>query len=233
MIRIQFDGSDLQKYKGDILLAVREAHRLLSENLSILRGGGNRAEEVRRFQWFGNTAPWYVQSRLQKLFDVLDDDARTLTFVDARQKVNALGEICGLKLKVSYKPDGPGQNVKVSHNAGDYLSDADYAFVHPVPRGCFAPNKGPIAHVGSGMRMYLGPAFFRADEGPIERPQTVVHELTHKVLGTVDWDANGDAAYGVKTCLDLARRSPAQALRNADSWAYYVTALSHNWAAKV
>jgi hypothetical protein len=42
--------------------------------------------------------------------------------------------------------------------------------------------------------------------------QTLVHELSHLVIGT------DDEQYGFDACLALARRAPARAQNNADSW---------------
>lgn len=46
--------------------------------------------------------------------------------------------------------------------------------------------------------------------------QTLVHELSHLVIGT------DDEQYGFVGCLGLARRDPAKAKNNADTWGYFV-----------
>lgn len=46
--------------------------------------------------------------------------------------------------------------------------------------------------------------------------QTLVHELTHLVIGTED------EQYSFDPCLELAKRAPAKAKINADSWGYFV-----------
>jgi hypothetical protein len=46
--------------------------------------------------------------------------------------------------------------------------------------------------------------------------QTLVHELSHLVLGTDDYE------YGVADCLQLAHDNPLNARRNADSWGYFI-----------
>ncbi len=68
-------------------------------------------------------------------------------------------------------------------------------------------------HVGSGYRVILGNVFLR-DRTPHEDAQTIYHELTHKVLKTKDH------AYGKEKC-KLLVSTPANALTNADSFAYY------------
>lgn len=46
--------------------------------------------------------------------------------------------------------------------------------------------------------------------------QTIVHELTHLIIGS------DDISYGADGCLELARTNPAQAKKNADNWGYFV-----------
>jgi hypothetical protein len=68
---------------------------------------------------------------------------------------------------------------------------------------------------GSGYRIIMGKAFL-GDHDPIEgAAQTVYHELTHKVLKTVDH------AYGKIKCRGFATTDQQKALTNADDWAFY------------
>jgi len=70
-------------------------------------------------------------------------------------------------------------------------------------------------HEGSGYRIILG-RWFLGDPDPIEgAAQTIYHELTHKVLKTKDH------AYGKVKARGLATMQPAQAVENADNWAFY------------
>lgn len=48
---------------------------------------------------------------------------------------------------------------------------------------------------------------------------TLVHEMTHAVVGTKD------LAYGVDNCLYLAKTNPSQAVMNADNYEYFVETL--------
>lgn len=46
--------------------------------------------------------------------------------------------------------------------------------------------------------------------------QTIVHELTHLIVGS------DDHSYGVANCMALARTNPSKAKQNADNWGYFV-----------
>jgi hypothetical protein len=68
---------------------------------------------------------------------------------------------------------------------------------------------------GSGYRIIMG-KWFLSDPDPIEgAAQTIYHELTHKVLKTVDH------GYGKIKSRGYAAASQQNALTNADNWAYY------------
>ena len=68
---------------------------------------------------------------------------------------------------------------------------------------------------GSGYRVIMG-QWFLSDPDPIEgAAQTIYHELSHKVLGTVDH------AYGKIKSRGFAAAQQNLALTNADNWAWY------------
>jgi hypothetical protein len=62
----------------------------------------------------------------------------------------------------------------------------------------------------------LAPLFRPNDQPAGSMFQTLVHKLSHLVLGT------DDHAYGVADCLKLAQHDPLSAKKNADSWGYFV-----------
>lgn len=70
-------------------------------------------------------------------------------------------------------------------------------------------------HTGSGYRVIMG-KWFLQDPDPIEgAAQTIYHELTHKVLRTVDH------GYGKVKSRGFATAQPQKAVENADNWAFY------------
>jgi hypothetical protein len=97
--------------------------------------------------------------------------------------------------------------------------------------GCAVPvdsrgDGGPAqAHIGSGMRIYLGHGFFNPQKSfqtspfSMDMAETIYHELTHKVLGANDhW-------YGISRSRREERQQPQKARPNADNYAYLVTSL--------
>lgn len=159
-------------------------------------------------EWFGSATNGTLKSNLERMAGILDDSGRTLTFVNASKK----------GLKVSYNPDDISEAPKLLDKAltkSEMSGVFGYAF--PVKNDC-AGKDNPLFHVGSGMRIYLGPQFFSTGDN-WERLQTVYHELTHKVLGTNDHE------YGPKACRELATLDPQKAMINADNYGYFVTSL--------
>jgi hypothetical protein len=75
---------------------------------------------------------------------------------------------------------------------------------------------------GTGYRIIMG-KWFLADPDPIEgAAQTIYHELTHKVMKTVDH------AYGKIKCRGFAAADQQKALTNADNWAFYAVSFKKN-----
>lgn len=67
---------------------------------------------------------------------------------------------------------------------------------------------------------YLCPFYFTR---PLEMVETLVHEGSHHATAyTDDVEFQGSKAYGRRTCKELARKEPLQALKNADNFCYYI-----------
>lgn len=71
---------------------------------------------------------------------------------------------------------------------------------------------------GSGLRVIMG-RWFMDDPDPQEATQTLYHELTHKVIKTVDH------CYGTQACRQLAQTNPVNACTNADNFGYFAKAM--------
>jgi hypothetical protein len=52
--------------------------------------------------------------------------------------------------------------------------------------------------------------------------QSLVHELTHLILGTDDIVFNGKKTYGTEKSKNLSASRPEDAKKNADNWGYFV-----------
>ena len=60
------------------------------------------------------------------------------------------------------------------------------------------------------------------------RFNTLVHELSHLILGTEDQMWNGKEAYGAKRASRLAANEPDTAYENAENWGIFVEAVHRN-----
>jgi len=86
--------------------------------------------------------------------------------------------------------------------------------------------------------------FFRFPPG--DKMATLVHEASHHAVANLHdscmpgkghtnyevvalWKQCGQTAYGKQNCLELARQRPKRALKNADSFAYFVSDMSKNF----
>jgi len=68
----------------------------------------------------------------------------------------------------------------------------------------------------------LEPGFHSNRYGWGEKTLSILHELTHLTIGTLDKQTqDGSDAYGMNKCIDLKNWKPEDAYRNADNWMYY------------
>lgn len=156
------------------------------------------------------------------LFDQTDDDCMALARLYFGQKVSLAAvkdKLDGLngcfsslqKKLILYR--GNAEQARTEGNGRElgYESEgADKVLLGPLflqmfrcvylPDGFFAPRKGHELEV-----RYL-------------QPLTILHEITHIFVDTIDCDNS----YGRDACLLLAEKTPDKAIRNADSIAYFI-----------
>lgn len=89
--------------------------------------------------------------------------------------------------------------------------------------GGIDPNVKGRLKGGGTCRIQLGRGFTFTRYSWGEKVATIVHELTHWILNTVDAKYGSDDAYGPK-CIALTKdaRECSKALNNADNWAFYI-----------
>lgn len=58
--------------------------------------------------------------------------------------------------------------------------------------------------------------------------ETIVHEVSHLILGTADETYHGRTAYGAKRAAQLARRRVNRAKNNAENWGIFIEAVGLN-----
>lgn len=101
------------------------------------------------------------------------------------------------------------------------VEDSDYGQVIPNVGRTTANFRTTEWHVSGGIRVYAMNEYFRAvkDGDREEMVNYVYHEISHKVLDTVDY------RYGPSKCKALAIASPKKAVRNADNYGYFIAAV--------
>ncbi|HEX5438655.1 MAG TPA: M35 family metallo-endopeptidase [Gemmatimonadaceae bacterium] len=149
-------------------------------------GAGNRAK------WFGTLADSpFVMEGLRIMDEYLNTKCVGITFV---RKMT--GQIVD----------------QVSAEASDYGQVLPNVFTTTVN------FRETPRHVSSGLRIYAMNEIIAAidNDDQLEQANYVYHEVSHKVLDTVDF------RYGQSSCQRLARRHPRSAVRNADNWGYLI-----------
>jgi len=133
-----------------------------------------------------------------------NDQATVATVVSVLSRTS--GWVANVSLYCLYNNDGsltepitaPDGSIVLTDSAGD-----TYAYVLP----------------GDLTKINLGLAFFNAPAtGTNSKLGAIIHEVTHFFLtGNTD-----DIRYGKNQCLQLAQQEPDSALKNADSYEYFI-----------
>lgn len=105
----------------------------------------------------------------------------------------------------------------------EMLANAVFEVVGGEFLGGIDPKNKAKLKGGGTCRIQLGKGFALTRYSWGEKVATIVHELTHWILGTVDAKYGNDDAYGPKS-LEMSRdqRECSKALNNADNWAFYI-----------
>ncbi len=207
MFKIRFEDIRGFAFSDAEKIATTNAARIVSQR-SLQAVTFPRAEMI---EWFGSADDATLKENLTRMNLVVQDAVRTVTFVqasglDLRVDYNPLNALAPPTLWPPTKPNNPADR------------GAFYGLAYPVDATKLGESmtKG---HVGSGMRIYLGRAYFSEGYTSLERPQTIYHELSHKVLAT------NDHVYGSDKCRALARSNSAEAITNADNYGYFLVNL--------
>lgn len=78
------------------------------------------------------------------------------------------------------------------------------------------PSDNACSEYGVTEIGFCGDWFNNGRRGNDSKPGAVIHDLTHILLDTEDY------AYGIVEVMDLAEEDPDKAVRNADSYEYFV-----------
>jgi hypothetical protein len=96
--------------------------------------------------------------------------------------------------------------------------NSDYGQVLPNINTTTAGFRKTAKHVSSGLRIFAMNELIAAiNSGDVaEQLNYVYHEVSHKVIDTVDYD------YGQSDCLALATSDADLAVKNADNYGYFI-----------
>jgi hypothetical protein len=207
MFTIKFDSPFTPQEKSQIQTAAEKTAAMSALAVTGVSAALRIDKEGDRIiEWFGSSIPLKVAEGVRKMDAFLQDGGRTVTFVDRRHKSEK---------EIIYR--GPG--VQAQYGRTIPMTECDYAYVKNLPD---YQTTGE-AHVGSGMRLYLGERFFNPTKTTVDRAATIYHEIAHKIL------AIPDIVYKAGPCRNLARTRPQDALRNADSWCLYASSFIFTW----
>ena len=114
------------------------------------------------------------------------------------------------------------KRVKAELNKLDELSAAkDFVPAEQEQQDCYA-----YVYPDKEGKVYLGNSFWTAPAtGPNSKAGTLIHEMSHfnSVGATDDVEmSNGETAYGLENCEELAKEDKEAAKKNADSFEYFV-----------
>ncbi|MCK5820076.1 MAG: hypothetical protein KAH18_12755 [Psychromonas sp.] len=175
--------------------------------------------------WFGDAefeTIQYVKHGIKMMHEIISDNQRQLKFIDARGK-----KLIDLCVDILPSVDLYEKDQNISRELAPSLPDVSTfdlnGYVHQLNNSCYGSKT--FGHIGSGINIYITD-ITRVYWHSIESiTHFIYHELTHKILKTSDLDRKGSDVYGIEACKELARNDSAQALKNADSWSYFVTRL--------
>ncbi|MCK5818261.1 MAG: hypothetical protein KAH18_03200 [Psychromonas sp.] len=175
--------------------------------------------------WFGNSDHETITGVITgiiDMYDILSDNTKTITFVNAYGKTSR-------RHYTTYVP-APGIAGRLSHGGevatyytNERVQNRDsrvLAYIHGLSSD-FRCTSGSLPYLsGSAFKVYIGPAMFKAGDEGIAT--TILHELTHKALNTIDLNREGLPVYGRGDCQRLASSDPLYAIVNADCWTFFV-----------
>lgn len=180
--------------------------------------------------WFGNDefeTIQYVKDGVSRMHAILKDNESQLHLIDGRNK-RLVHEDHSI-VPVPFRPERyQKKEIKLGNKTITDLSKDTKVegFVHMLSVRC--NNSRALSHVGSGLKLYITGdtlLFWRSIESI---SKIIYHELSHKILSTVDTNREGVDVYGEKECKALALHDSARALKHADCWAYFVMLLAKN-----
>jgi len=168
--------------------------------------------KIRMKKWFGVNYPGQVNSvtsAMRKMQDKIQDPETFITFVNMENQRKIACRQYAIKLNRPDLPDAPVYEKVIRFY--DYSITID-------SRTCSGCVWSGAADCGIGIRLYVANL---CKLSITECTSMIIHELSHKILGTDDQLIDGSSIYGAEECKALAASDPDQAVTIADNWAMF------------
>jgi len=173
--------------------------------------------------WFGSDDHETIRRIVEgiyKINKVISDDHRILTFIDMRHQRE------GHWFHSPLLEPAPGLSTCYGKSSTDFISEKDHhdnTFQYDYLR---VPDHLP----STGMRILIGEHMLQPTQSVENRALIIYHELTHKILGTIDkglqrrseHETQTLMIFGAENAKRMAKDYPHNTLLIADCWAYFV-----------
>lgn len=176
---------------------------------------GTTAADAAALRWFGdNSAPFKrtLASDLRRMRSVINVNTITIGQEDARLRnsgTNASAWTANGKVGLG------GSVYSAGGNKGSHGFDARNVFIdgnfRSLPR--FLPMTGGTVDASAWHQSQLN---------------TLIHELTHLLIGTADEVGNSGDAYGTQRAAALAISNSVKAKNNAENWGIFIEACGYH-----
>ena len=217
-------GSSKGEFSALEIDAIRQAVAYISELLEIALAAADRCFSgddhlYYMLHWLGKNdrkTRSHVANAVRALYAAFNDPERLITFVDIRGKLRRnIRNIWGTVI------DNPAAM------PDNFFIERELIREYIIPKSMFGAvfqalgntNSTCLGHLGAGMRIYIG----YGHKTPFDFAQTILHELSHKILATGDHPRRNGKLYS----LLLAERNPEKSLVDADCWAWFICSLKH------
>jgi len=152
-----------------------------------------------------------ITSAMRRMQDKLQDPETFITFVHMENQRDIQCEQFALLVKKNVK------NVTNVTNVTNFTNFKNFIITIPSQTNMARVMGG--LDCGAGIRIYITNNLWKHHIN--ECAATLIHELSHKILGTKDYLIDGSAIYGAKACKALAAKEINNARTIADNWAMF------------
>ena len=222
-------SSHFESYEQVLLqLAVDDASDSISQ--ALIAANKNFAGHYDKIQlWFGEVTQEmivYLKKAVYKMHSTFTDPKTFIKFIDARGQYSS--SIIAML---------PLDNVTDEHYDALIMKGGPRVIPPRTDRAAVFPLSWPNSddkyhsHAGSVLNIHIRQAFFADYVDNKKREQIMLHEYSHKAIGTVDYavsipDPNkaDDCrfVYGEYKCQWLATKNVQEAMKNAECWARFL-----------